>query len=738
MHTVARRARILVASLLAVPALLAAACSAPVISASGPAPAKPAPAAPLPAPPVARQEAHPVVAPFGTRNDEYYWVRDDDPSNKRDDVMDAVKAEAAYADAFMARLKPLEDTLVREMRSRIKEDDSTVPAYDRGYWYWQRFDAGAEYPTYVRQQGSPAGADPNAAVEVLLDVPAMAKGKDFMKIGGVSVSPDGRWLAWTEDLSGRRIHTIHIKELATGRELPDRIGGTLETVQWAADGATLFYIKQDPVLLQSGPVFRHARGTPEASDSKVYDEPDKTLFTEISESRSRKYLLIHMEGYDTNELRAVPLEHPEQPPVVVMPRRANVRNYADHCAGRWLVRSNDGARNFKLCVAPEAKPADPAGWTTILAHRTDAAIDDALAFDGGIAVLERVEANARIRILPWAGGSGFSVPTDETAFSMSLGDNRDATLPFVRIGYTSMVVPRTVLDVNLESGSRTIRKVQPVIGYDRTLYATLRTWAPSRDGKRIPVSLSWRRDAWKRDGTHPVRIEGYGAYGIPTDAEFDSSAISLMDRGFLIALAHVRGGGDLGQDWYEDGRLMHKRNTFNDFVDATDFLGREGFASPALRFATGGSAGGLLMGAIANQAGDRYRGIALHVPFVDALTTMLDETIPLTPNEWTQWGNPKESKEAYEYIRSYSPYDNLEAKPYPAMLVTTGLWDSQVQYFEPLKYVSRLRRLRTDRNPFILHVNMEAGHGGKSGRFERLEEAAMEQAFFLDLAGISR
>ena len=691
----------------------------------------------VPAPPVAKQEPYVVKSPFGDRTDEYYWVRDDDANKKRDDVMDYLRAEVAYTDAMMARLRPLEETLVKEMRARIKEDDSTVPAYDRGYWYWQRFDQGAEYPTYLRQRGTAAAQDETAAPEVILDVPALAKGEDYMRIGDTAVSPDGHMLAWSQDVTGRRIHSLRFKDLRTGTVLPDRIEGVLESVEWSADGRTVFYIKQDPVLLQSGPVYRHVMGTPVAQDVLVYDEPDKTLFTTIGASRSHKYLLIEMEGYDTNELRAVPLEQADAPATVVLARRPNVRNYADHCAGRWLVRTNDGARNFRLAVAPEPNPEDRAAWLPILPHRTDAAVDQALAFDGGIAVLERVEANARIRIMPWSGGDGFVVPADETAFSMGLGENLDAANGSVRIGYTSMITPRTTMDVDLATGKRTVRKVQPVIGYDRALYATARVWAPSRDGKRIPVSLSWRKTAWKKFDRSPVRIEGYGAYGIPTDAEFDMGAINLMDRGFLIAAAHVRGGADMGQDWYEDGRLMHKRNTFNDFVDATDFLRKDGFCGDRV-FATGGSAGGLLMGAVANQAGDRYKGIALHVPFVDAMTTMLDETIPLTTNEWTQWGNPKESKAAYDCILSYSPYDNLSAKPYPAMLVTTGLWDSQVQYYEPTKYVARLRRLRTDSNPFLLHVNMEAGHGGKSGRFERLQQAALEQAFFLDLAGIDR
>jgi oligopeptidase B len=387
---------------------------------------------------------------------------------------------------------------------------------------------------------------------------------------------------------------------------------------------------------------------------------------------------------------------------------------------------------------PDASLASKAAWTDVVAHRDDAAVDGFALFKQGIAVAERADANPRVRVIPWSGGLGRVVPVQESAYSMGLGDNPDPANPFVRVGFTSMITPRTVIDVNLASGEQTVRKVQPVLGYDRNRYETIRQWATSRDGKRIPLSISWRKDAWKRDGTRPILIEGYGSYGYSSDASFDLAGVSLMDRGFALATAHVRGGADLGQGWYEDGRLLNKKNTFNDFVDATDFLVREKWADPTRVFASGGSAGGLLMGAVANMAGDRYRGMGVHVPFVDALTTMLDASIPLTTNEWTQWGNPIESKEAYAYILSYSPYDNLQAKAYPAMLVTTGVWDSQVGYFEPAKYVARLRRLKTDANPLLMHVNMEAGHGGKSGRFERLVQVAREQAFFLDLAGIDR
>ena len=695
--------------------------------------------APRPLPPVAKQVPFTVRSPHGDREDEYYWLRDDDAEKKRDDVMEYLRAEQAYTDAMMAPVKPLEDRILGEIRARIKEDDSTPPQHDHGYWYWTMFRPGAEYACWMRRKGGVGGFDGGATEELMLDGNELAKGHDFLRVSDVEVSPDGTLVAWTQDTVGRRGHDLRVKDLRSGAIVDDVVKGTLETVVWANDGRSLFYIRQDPVLLQSGPVCRHVLGTPASDDTIVYQEADETLFTSIAATASRKWLAIEMEGYDTTELRAVSLDAPASAPIVVLPRTPDVRCYSNHFNGEWIIRTNDHARDFRIVRAPEAATADRTRWTEIVAHRPGVSVDGFAPFAGGLAVAERNEANAVVRIVPWKGGDGVAIPVRESAFAMTLGDNPDPANAAVRVDYTTMVTPHTTIDVDIATGAQQIVKVRPVIGYDASLYETARAWAPSRDGKRIPISIAWRKDAWHKDawhkdGSRPIRIEAYGSYGMPSDAEFDLAAVSLMDRGFALAIAHVRGGADMGQDWYEDGRLMHKRNTFNDFLDATAYLAKDGWCDPNRVFATGGSAGGLLMGAIANMGGDRYRGIALHVPFVDALTTMLDESIPLTTNEWTQWGNPVESKEAYEYIRSYAPYDNLEKKAYPAMLVTTGLWDSQVMYFEPAKYVARLRRLKTDSNPLVMHVNMAAGHGGKSGRFERLRQVAMEQAFFVSLA----
>ncbi len=686
-------------------------------------------------PPVARRVPYTVRSPHGDRTDEYYWLRDDDPKAKRLEIIEHLNAENAYADAMLAPVQPLQDRLVAEMRARIKEDDSSVPVYDNGYWTWRRFDAGAEYPIVLRRRGGPDGPDTAAREEVLLDIPQLARPYTYYSVGGSAVSPDNQWLAYTEDTVGRRIYTLRFRNLVSGEVLPQGIHGVLADVVWAVDSETVFYLRQDPQTLVRGTVYRHRRGTDPAADVLVYDEADAELFTGIDRSASRRYLMIQLEGYDTTETRVVPLAEPTVAPIVALQRREGIRTYADHLGARWILRTNDAAVNFRLVEAHEGNPADRGRWRDIVPARDDAAVDAFALFERAIAVEERVDANSRVRVLPSSGAAPFAVPADEPAFSMNLAANPDATAHAVRYTYTSMTTPTTTFDVDLVSAERVLLKVQPVIGYDDALYATERVWAPARDGKRIPVSLVYRRDRFARDGSAPLYIDGYGAYGLANDPYFSSNRVSLLDRGFVVAIAHVRGGSELGQGWYEAGRLLNKHNTFNDYVDVTDHLVREGYGARTKVFASGGSAGGLLMGVIANQAGDRYRGIALNVPFVDVVTTMLDESIPLTTNEWSQWGDPRDRR-YYDYMLGYSPYDNIAAKAYPAMLVTTGLWDPMVQYYEPAKFVARLRAMKTDRNPLLFRVTMEAGHSGKSGRFERLVEVAREYAFFLDLAGV--
>jgi oligopeptidase B len=709
----------------------------PIPSPPGQASAPPVPQ-PTPLPPVARRVPHVVTSPHGERVDEYHWLRDDHAERKRPEVMDHLRAENAYTEAVLAPQAALIAQLEREMRGRIKEDDSGPPVYDRGYWYWSRFEKGDEYPQYLRSRGTPQVFDPAAPVETVLDARAMAQGHAFFQIGSMDISPDGRYVAFTQDTVGRRGYTLRVRDLATGTLLPLSIGGVMESVVWAADGRMLIYQRQDPQLLQSGPVMLHVLGTAPETDALVYDEPDKTLFTHISASASRAFVLIAIDGFDTTELRAIGAARPLEAPRVVLPRRAGVRAYADHLHDRWVIRTNEGARNFRLVAAPQAAPNDRRLWRELIRHRPNAALEGFALFNDGIVVQERVDANARVRVLPWgpraAGRKAFVVEADEAAFTMSLGHALDAGAATAQVRYESMITPERTYAIDLMTGRRTLVDEQTVPGYDRSRYRTERVWAPARDGQRVPVTLVWRADRWQRDGRAPLLLQGYGAYGFSFDPEFDVLAPSLLDRGFAVAIAHVRGGAELGEDWYEAGRLAHKRNTFNDFIDVTDFLVRDRYAAADKVFALGGSAGGLLMGVLANEAASRYRGIVMQVPFVDVVTTMLDETIPLTTQEWTQWGDPRD-KRFHDLMLSYSPYDNLGRRAYPALFVSAGLWDAQVQYFEPVKYVARLRHLKTDGNPLLLHVDLDAGHGGKSGRFESLRAAAKEYAFMLMLLG---
>lgn len=725
---------------LAAPALVSALLTAllmtaPLAAEEAPRMLMSAPLATLKAP-VAEQRPHVIKSPHGDRTDDYFWLRDDDPKAKRADVMAYLEAENAYTEAVLAPLAPLQRQLVAEMRGRLVPDDSSVPLYDHGWWVWSAYAPGAEHPRLMRQRGTRERMDPKAPPELLLDLPARAEGQAFYKLGSYAISPDGRLLAFTEDVVGRRNHTLRVRDLKTGALLPDAIPGVLESVVWAADSRTLYFVQQDPMLLQSGPVMRHRLGEPPERIALVYNEPDQTLFTEIRASASRRYLLVQLGGGDITETRALRLDREtgaRNPLQVVLTRKPGIRHAVDHFEGRWVIRTNEGAVNFRLVSAPEGAAEVRSRWRTLVPGREQASIEDFVLLHGGVAFEERVEADLRIRVL--RNGASRTLAAGP-AVSMALGPRPDPRAAHLRYSQQSMVQPVSTYDWHIASGQALLRKTQPVNGYDATLYATERFWAPARDGKRIPVTLVWRRDQARPDGKAPLLVYGYGAYGYAQDARFSTARLSLLDRGFVYALAHVRGGADLGQGWFEDGRMMNKRNSFYDFIDATDALQAAGWGAKGRVFAAGGSAGGLLMGGVANLAGDRYRGMLVDVPFVDVLTTMMDATIPLTINEYTQWGNPAD-KAAYDYMLSYSPYDNLRAQPYPAMYVSTGLWDAQVQYFEPAKYVARLRTLKTDPLPLLLDTDMSSGHGGASGRFAALQRQAREYAFLIDLAGLA-
>ncbi|RPI13870.1 MAG: S9 family peptidase [Lysobacterales bacterium] len=683
----------------------------------------------IPEAPAAPVRPHAVASPHGTRIDEYYWLRDD--TRTAPDVLRYLAAENAYTDAMLARVKPLEERLYAEIVGRIKQDDASVPYRERGYWYYRRYEAGQEYPVYARRKGML-----DAPEQVLLDVVELARGSAFYRIGAFEVSPDEQLLVYAEDAVGRRQYTLRFRDLATGRVLDDAIPNAEAATAWSGDGRSVLYIEKDPQTLLGQRVRRHVLGTDPSTDELVYEETDDSYYVDVGTTKDGRYVYIHCENTVSSEQRVADALDPLLSFRVLVSRERDHEYQADHFEGRWILRTNWQAPNFRVVEIEADRVADRSAWRDLVPHRGDAFVHGFSVFRGFLAVEERSEGLRRVRIRPWNGSTDYTLEADEPAYLAALGDNEEIDTGVVRYTYTSLTTPVTTYDYDVASGHRTLLKREPVLGdFDPSNYATEYRRVPARDGELIPVAIVYRK-GFRRDGTAPLLQYGYGAYGISIDPAFGSARLSLLDRGFVYAIAQVRGGQELGRRWYDAGRLVQKWNTFNDFVDVTRFLVQEGYADPQRVFASGGSAGGLLMGVIANVAPRDYRAILADVPFVDVLTTMLDESIPLTTNEYDEWGNPVE-RACYEYLRSYSPYDNVVPQDYPAMLVTTGLWDSQVQYFEPAKWVARLRRLRTNRAPLLLRTHMEAGHGGRSGRFQQYRELAEAYAFLLDQAGLA-
>jgi len=681
----------------------------------------------LPVPPDVEQRPHTVTAPFGAqRQDEYYWLRDD---SREDPAMLAyLNAENAYTDALMAPLKPLQEKLYGEIVGRIKQDDASVPYRERGYWYYTRYETGKDYPIHARRKG-----DMQAPEEVLLDLNPMAEGKGYFSVGDMDISRDNRLLAWAEDGVGRRQYTLRFKNLETGQLLEDVIEGAAPNVVWADDNRTLFYVENDPETLLTVRVKKHVLGTPASADVTVYEEADDSFYMGIDRTRDDRYIVIGVDSTVSSELRYTPASNPGEF-TVLAPRERDVEYDADHFDGRWVIRTNaDGAKNFKLVTAPEGATSR-AQWQDWIAHDPQVLIEGFELFDGFTAIAERADALERLR-LAFADGRSEFVKADEPAYSMGLSVNAEPDTDWLRYSYTSLTTPATTYELNVKTGERRQLKQQPVIGYDPSLYQTERVWVTARDGARIPVSLVYKK-GFRKDGTAALYQYAYGSYGISMDPGFNQSVVSLLDRGVVYAIAHIRGGQEMGRAWYEDGKLLNKQNTFNDFVDVTRALVAQGWAAKDRVAASGGSAGGLLMGAVANQAPADYRVMVAQVPFVDVVTTMLDTSIPLTTNEYDEWGNPEQQR-YYDYMLGYSPYDNLRAQAYPSLFVSTGLWDSQVQYWEPAKWVARLRDLNTGELPVVFRTNMEAGHGGKSGRFQRYREQAESFAFVLSQLGVA-
>ena len=688
-------------------------------------------------PPDVEKRPHTVTSPHGERQDEYYWLRDDERKNPQ--MLAYLNAENAYADAVLAPLKAQEDKLYDEIVARIKQDDSSVPARDRGYWYYTRFETGKDYPIHARRAdrtGLDAVSIQTAnnsgdfsGEEILLNVNQLAEGHDYYSASMVDISQDNQKLLWADDTNGRRQYTLRVTDLTSGKRLADEIPGTNGDAVWADDGNTFYYIENDPDTLLSKRVKKHTLGSDPKTDPVVYEEADDSFYLSVGRSRDEKYLAIRASSTVSDELRYTPAANPGEFKVLA-PRERDLEYSADHYGDRWLIRTNaDGAANFKIMTASDDATAR-SDWQEWIAHDPAIYIEYFETFADYTAIGERSDGLDRIRIVKKDGTSEY-LKADEPAYMMSIASNPEAESPWLRYVYTSLTTPAIVYETNIKTGERRQLKQQPVPGYDASNYATERVWVPARDGTKIPVSLVYRKD-FKRDGTAALLQYGYGSYGAPMDPSFSGGVISLLDRGMVYAIAHIRGGQEMGRAWYEDGKLLHKKNTFTDFIDVTRWLVAEKYAAKDRVAAMGGSAGGLLMGAVANMAPEDYRVILSQVPFVDVVTTMLDPSIPLTTNEYDEWGNPEASAESYAYMLSYSPYDNLKAQTYPAMFVGTGLWDSQVQYWEPAKYVARLRDVNTGKHPVILRTNMEAGHGGKSGRFQRYRESAEMYAFMLD------
>jgi oligopeptidase B len=661
-----------------------------------------------------------------TRVDNYYWLSERDNPK----VLEYLKAENAYALAVLKPTEALQEKLYKEIVGRIKQTDLSVPYRSEGYFYYTRFEEGKDYPVYCRRKGSL-----EAAEEVLLNVNEMAQGHGYYSVGGLSVSPDGNLISFGVDTVSRRKYTLRFKDLRTGQVLPDAIVNTTGSAAWAADNKTVFYTQIDDTTLRPQKIYRHVLGRPVDADKMVFHEADETFNTSVYKSKSKKYIFIASEQTLSTEFRFIPADQPEAEFKVFQPRTRDLEYSVDHYRDKFYVRTNLDAKNFRLMTAPLDKTGKES-WVELVPHRPDVLLEGFELFKGALVLEERKNGLIQVRIMPWDKKTAdHNLDFGEETYAAYLDANPEFDTEWLRYSYESLTTPASIYDYNMVTREKKLLKREEVLGgFDAASYQAERHYATARDGVKVPVSLVYRK-GFVKDGRAPCLLYGYGSYGASTDADFSSARLSLLDRGFVFAIAHIRGGQEMGRTWYEDGKLLKKKNTFTDFIDCAEFLVAQKFTDPGRLFAEGASAGGLLMGAVVNMRPDLFKGVIAGVPYVDVITTMLDKSIPLTTGEFDEWGNP-ENREYYDYMLSYSPYDQVAAKNYPALFVTTGLQDSQVQYFEPAKWVAKLRALKTDGNPLILWTNMEGGHGGVSGRFRRLKQTAMEYAFMLDLAGI--
>jgi len=693
--------------------ILAVVCGAMMISC--------APAGPVA--PVAEKMSHELEMHGDVRVDDYYWLRE----RTNPEVLAYLEAENSYTSSMMEATEAFQEELFQELINRIEPDDSTVPALFHGHYYYKRYEGALEYPIHCRKQGSV-----EAPEEIMLDVNQVAEGHDFCSVRGVAVSPDSRLLAWALDTVGRRKYTIFFTDLATGEVMSDVIPNVTGNLTWANDNQTLFYAKQDPETLRSYQIFRHLLGTDPSEDVLMYEETDPTFSTYVWKTRSERYILIHSDQTLTSEILYLDADNPQGEFQVIAPRERGVEYSVDHVGNRFIIRTNLEAENFRLMRAPVTNPGR-ANWRELIPGREDAFLQSVEVFRDFMVVTERRDGLRHLRIIPWNGSGEYEVEFDNPAYVTWVDENLEFNTRVLRYGYSSPNTPETIYDLDLATRERSLLKQESIRGgFDSANYTVERLMAPARDGVEVPISLVYQTGL-KLDGSNPALLYAYGSYGSSMEAWFRPGVVSLLDRGFVFAVAHIRGGQEMGRRWYEDGKLLKKKNTFTDFVDCGQFLVDQSYTSPDRLFARGGSAGGLLMGAVANMAPELFAGIIANVPFVDVVTTMLDDDIPLTTGEFDEWGDPKQ-REYYDYMLSYSPYDNVEAKNYPALLVTTALEDSQVQYFEPAKWVAKLRTMKTDSNPLLFKTEMEAaGHGGVSGRFNQYRETALEYAFMLGI-----
>lgn len=684
-----------------------------------------------PVPPVAEPRPHSYTRHGITVEDPYHWLKDQSyPKVDDADVLAYLEAENAYFDAVMAPRKELVDAIFAEIKARQKSDDANVPVKDGNYFYQWRFEAEGQYRIWSRWPAAGQGADdgPATEAEVILDEPALAEGKDYFRLGALSVSNDARLLAYSTDTTGAERFTLRVKALDSGERIGESIENTSGNPVWSADDGSFFYTVVDENW-RPYQVRRHVLGTPVADDAIVYEEQDPGFFVGVSTTSSEQHVVISSGDHVTAEVYLIPANAPASEPRLVSARRDGHDYTVDHQGDRFVIRTNDTHKNNRLVAAPNDDPTE-AAWETLLAGADERYITGFQAFADFLAVEERIDGLDQIRIIDRAGES-VHIEFPETAYWVGIGANEEFESRTLRLGYESMVTPDTVFDYDLAARQLRTRKVREIpSGYDSSLYRTERLMAPARDGVRVPVSIVYRKDT-PTDGGAPLYLYGYGAYGAGLSPSFSTTRLSLLERGFIYAIAHVRGGDELGYHWYEAGKLDRRINTFNDFVDVARHLVSQGFARRGRIAIAGGSAGGELMGAVINQAPELWGAVAAHVPFVDVLNSMLDTSLPLTPIEWPEWGNPIEDKAAFEYILSYSPYDQLKPGRYPPILVTAGLNDPRVTYWEPAKYVAKLRSLKQDDNPLLLKTNMGAGHGGKSGRFDSLYEVAEEYAFMV-------